>query len=130
MFEGLESAFVRFNPKADAPARDYELTLLEGGQVKWHAHPDLDVDVAVIPINARFLRQQDIQFSYFRSDEHLADRATASRLGFPMGLVGKERSFVIVRSGCIARIRDALVASSKELLIDAPIFLEIAVGRW
>ncbi len=133
VFEGLESAFVRFNPKADAPARDYELRLLEGGQVKWHAHPDLDVDVAVIPINARFLRQQDIQFSYFRSDEHLADRATAARLGFtegdtvyvlgfPMGLVGKERSFVIVRSGCIARIRDALAASSKELLIDAPIF--------
>jgi S1-C subfamily serine protease len=27
-----------------------------------------------------------------------------------------------VRSGCIARIRDALAASSKELLIDAPIF--------
>ena len=39
-----------------------------------------------------------------------------------MGLVGKERSFVIVRSGCIARIRDALLATSKELLIDAPIF--------
>ena len=133
VFEGLESAFVRFNPKADAPARDYELKLLEAGQVKWHAHPDPDIDVAVIPINARFLRQQDIQFSYFRSDEHLADRATAARLGFtegdtvyvlgfPMGLVGKERSFVIVRSGCIARIRDALAASSKELLIDAPIF--------
>jgi S1-C subfamily serine protease len=133
VFEGLDSAFVRFNPEADAPARDYELKLLEGGKVKWHAHPDPDVDVAVIPINARFLRQQDIQFSYFRSDEHLADRATALKLGFtegdtvfvlgfPMGLVGKERSFVIVRSGCIARIRDALAASSKELLIDAPIF--------
>ncbi|MCH8017214.1 MAG: hypothetical protein IH917_11375, partial [Acidobacteria bacterium] len=74
VFEGLDSAFVRFNPKADAPARDYELKLLEGGQVKWHAHPDPEVDVAVIPINARFLRQRDIQFSYFRRDEHLADR--------------------------------------------------------
>ena len=63
VFEGLDSAFVRFNPKADAPARDYELTLSEDGEVKWHAHPDLEVDVAVIPINARFLRQQDIQFS-------------------------------------------------------------------
>ena len=133
VFEGLESAFVRFNPKADEPARDYELTLSEAGQVKWHAHPDLEVDVAVIPINARFLRDRDIQFNYFRSDEHLADRATASKLGFtegdtvyvlgfPMGLVGKERSFVIVRSGCFARIRDTLVGSSKELLIDAPIF--------
>ena len=122
VFEGLDSAFVRFNPEADAPARDYELKLLEGGKVKWHAHPDPDVDVAVIPINARFLRQQDIQFNYFRSDEHLADRATALKLGFPMGLVGKERSCGIVRSGCIARIRDALAASSKELLIDAPIF--------
>ena len=132
-FEGYEKAFIRFNPKADEAARDYELMLVESGELKWHAHPDLDVDVAVISINARFLRKNDIQFNYFRSDEHLADRERASELGltegdtifvlgFPMGLVGKERSFVIVRTGCIARIRDALLGSSRELLIDAPVF--------
>lgn len=133
VFEGHEKAFIRFNPKADEAARDYDLMLVESGDLKWHAHPDLDVDVAVISINARFLRKNDIQFNYFRSDEHLADRERASELGltegdpifvlgFPMGLVGKERSFVIVRTGCIARIRDALLGSSRELLIDAPVF--------
>lgn len=39
-----------------------------------------------------------------------------------MGLVGGERNFVIVRSGVIARIRDALAGQSKEFLIDTAIF--------
>ena len=82
VFEGYEKAFIRFNPKADEAARDYELMLVESEEVKWHAHPDLDVDVAVISINARFLRKNDIQFNYFRSDEHLVDRKRASELGF------------------------------------------------
>lgn len=43
-------------------------------------------------------------------------------LGFPMGIVGKERNFVVVRQGSIARIRDVLASSSKEFLVDAFVF--------
>jgi S1-C subfamily serine protease len=46
----------------------------------------------------------------------------AYALGFPMGLVGEERNFVIVRQGSIARIRDALAGFSKEILVDVAIF--------
>src|SRR5205814_3445547 len=80
-----------------------------------------------------FLLEQGIRFSYFRSETHVADRSKALELGisegdgvyslgFPMGLVGGERNFVIVRQGAIARIRDALAGTTKEFLIDAAIF--------
>ena len=43
-------------------------------------------------------------------------------LGFPLGLIGEKRSYVIVRQGIIARIRDYLSGSTKEFLIDTSIF--------
>ncbi|MCW3996945.1 MAG: serine protease, partial [Candidatus Bathyarchaeota archaeon] len=43
-------------------------------------------------------------------------------LGFPMGLIGKNRNTVIARSGTIARIRDTLAKNNKEFLIDAFVF--------
>ncbi len=81
----------------------------------------------------QFLKEQRIKFNWFQSDDHVANRAKASQLGltegdgifvlgFPLGLVGGERNFVIVRQGVIARIRDALGGSSKEFLADTFIF--------
>jgi len=43
-------------------------------------------------------------------------------LEFPMGLVGGDRHFVIVRQGTIARIRDTLAGGSKECLVDVAVF--------
>ena len=125
---------LRFNPEEAQPAREYDLELQDpNGSPLWLTHSDHDIDVAVIPINAQFLREQKIKFQWFQSDQHIADRAKASQLGitegdgifvlgFPLGLIGGERNFVIVRQGVIARIRDALSGSSKEFLADTFIF--------
>jgi S1-C subfamily serine protease len=125
---------LRFNPEEAQPAREFDLELQDAnGSPLWLTHPDPDIDVAVIPINAQFLKEQKIKFHWFQSDQHIADRAKASQLGitegdgifvlgFPLGLIGGERNFVIVRQGVIARIRDALSGSSKEFLADTFIF--------
>jgi hypothetical protein len=43
-------------------------------------------------------------------------------MGFPLGLVGEHRDYVIARQGAIARVRDCLDLSSKDFLIDCAIF--------
>jgi S1-C subfamily serine protease len=125
---------VRFNPQTSEPARLYDLSLTdEDGSALWFASPDAEVDVAVIPINFGLLKEHAMQASYFRSDQHvagigklvelgIAEGDFAYVLGFPMGLVGGERNAVVIRSGSIARIRDALTRANREFLVDAFVF--------
>lgn len=134
VFQGQTSTFLRFNPEGAEPARQYKLDLLDGaGNPIWMAHQDADVDVAVLPTNANLLREHGIRFALFASDEQAAKRATAIDigvaegdgvfvLGFPLGLVGEGRNFVVVRQGAIARIRDCLESVRKDFLIDCAIF--------
>ncbi|MCI0483085.1 MAG: serine protease [candidate division NC10 bacterium] len=134
VFKDASIAYVRFNPEAEEPARQYDVQLLTADKKPaWFGHPDPEIDVAVVPINARLLKEQGIRFSFFSSDEHVATRAEALRLGltegdgvfvlgFPMGYVGEKRNFVIVRQGVLARVRDCLSGGSKEFLVDCSVF--------
>jgi S1-C subfamily serine protease len=134
VFENLLAVYLRFNPRTNEPAREYTLNLLnENGTSLWFPHPNAKIDVAVIPINFNLLQEHAMQAVYFQSDQHVANIDKLNELGitegdfayvlgFPMGLVGGERNIVIVRSGTIARIRDALVRANQEYLIDAFVF--------
>jgi len=134
VFLERQKAYLRCNPQADEPAREYELSLVDrDGKPLWLTHADPDVDIAVIPVNMPKLREEGMQVSYFHSDQHVANVEKLNELGitegdftyvlgFPMGLVGGNRNFVIARSGSIARIRDTLAKTNKEFLIDTFIF--------
>lgn len=124
---------LRFNPKSGAAARDdlfFPLAKTEGSNdVLYHdAH-----DLAIVPINTAFLDRESIQYSFFRSDKHVLNRDQARDaglsegdgvfvLGFPMGILGGDRSYVIARRGIIARVRDALSKKGSEFLVDAFVF--------
>jgi S1-C subfamily serine protease len=95
-------------------------------------HPNPEIDIAVVPLAHHVLTEAGMQFSYFFSDRFTADRATmrtlglsegdgAFVLGFPMGIVGETRSYVIVRFGAIARLRDCLAGTTTDFLLDAPV---------
>jgi hypothetical protein len=43
-------------------------------------------------------------------------------LGFPMGISGVERNYVIARAGIIARFDDEILTRSRSFLIDAAVF--------
>lgn len=134
VLESQKVVYLLFNPKDNEPAREYELNLVQSEQTAIAKYPaDPKIDLAVVRINATVLTQDGIEFSYFQSDKHIATKETLNELGtsegdfgyvlgFPMGLIGKERSFVIVRHGTIARIRDYLGGASKEILMDCLIF--------
>jgi S1-C subfamily serine protease len=126
------SIVLRFNPIENVPAREYDIDLTQT-EDPWTDHPDPDVDVAVLPININPLIAEGIQLNYFRSNDHILDRKSALVaglsegdgvyvLGFPMGQVGGDRNFVLVRQGAIARIRDWLAGASKEIIVDVAVF--------
>jgi S1-C subfamily serine protease len=134
VLEGQKVVYLRFNPRDAVPAREYTLQFagVENPAV-YSTHSDPDIDLAVVKIDANILDKDGIRFAFFKSDQHVADRKSLEDLGFtegdfgyilgfPMGLVGAKRSFVIVRQGAIARIRDYLAGASKEILMDCMIF--------
>jgi S1-C subfamily serine protease len=132
VFVDQSAAWLRFNPEGGLPAREYRIPLKDGeGREAWHSTDG--VDLAVIGINAGMLTEHKIRFFFFEGDNHVLTLEQAKNegisegdgvfaLGFPMGLVGGDRNFVIVRMGAIARISDALERASKEILVDIAIF--------
>jgi len=134
VLEAQKRIYVKFNPLADEPSKDFDIELIDNdGNKLWYGHPDPDIDVGAIRISPGFLREQQMDFTFFQSDLHIATikdmkNAQVSEgdsifvLGFPMGIVSSQRQHVICRKGCISRVRDALEGRSKEFLIDASVF--------
>ena len=125
---------VRFNVLADG-AQDVRHLPPEGDEVTrpWITHPDPEIDVAVRLLNAPGLGAAGTALTAYDSQRHvfLREEARATGmsegdgvfvLGFPMGLAGEERNYVIVRQGIIARIRNWLDGRENSFLIDASIF--------
>jgi S1-C subfamily serine protease len=126
---------VKFNLKNGGSTKAYDIPLRNPqGQQMWHFNPNPLIDVAVVGVNVNLLEAEGAAFSYFKSDHDLLTRSKAKELGlsegdgvfvlgFPMGLVGQQQDYVIVRQGAIARVRDALEASSMSpFLVDSFIF--------
>lgn len=129
----LDDAYLRCNPQADKPAREFHLTLFDGDRPLWFVHPDDNIDIAAMPINFDLLVESGMQVAYFQADQHSAtidamnalgvtEGDFAYVLGFPMGLVGQHRNAVIVRGGTLARVRDLLARTSPVFLVDAFVF--------
>jgi len=128
---GHDDLLIRVNRKGGT-AQHVRLALRGNEGRSWAAHPDPRVDIAVVLINARALLEAGLQLSYFRPSE-VAFVSTMKELdigpgeelfvlGFPMGMSGVERNYVIARSGIIARLDDEILAASRTFLIDASVY--------
>lgn len=134
VFRDLTEVRIRFNSSTDKVSFDANVELInkEGKQL-WFGHPSKEIDIAVIKLNIKWLRDQNKDVNIYQSDSNVANIAKMNEiglsegdfiyvLGFPMGIVGGEMNTVIVRSGVIARIRDALAGLNNEFLIDASVY--------
>ena len=125
---------VRFNAPMSALPKMYPIPVGDSPEAAhWTFHPDPDVDVAVLVVDAVGGPLQDVKMSFFRGDVHATSREELKQsefsegnevfvLGFPLGLAGGERNYVIVRQGVVARIRDWYEDGASMFLIDASIF--------
>lgn len=90
------------------------ISLIKDGNAIWTAHPDNEIDVAVIQLNGNYLNENKITHGFFMSDEHqLTIEQTRQEniiegngvflLGYPpLGTEGLSKDFVIVRDGVIS----------------------------
>lgn len=131
VIEGSNELSVRLNRPKGSDAKTYPITGPDGAKL-WRTHPSAEYDIAVIPINAHTLEEDGIDYRFFRRDNTLSvEQANEIGilegdgvfvLGFPLGLAGEERNYVITRQGCIARIKDWRAGTSRTILIDASVF--------
>lgn len=124
----------RFNRPIGAEPHVYTLSLQETPTLNsWIVHPDPNVDVAVLLLNAQQLQADGLEYYFFQNDEHAFTRQQSIDdgtsegdgvfvLGFPLGEAGEERNYSIVRQGIIARIQDWLKGTANTFLVDASIF--------
>lgn len=132
VFEGKTKAWLRFNRLDNQPAKEFFVELTDPtGIPLWSTQPG--IDLAVVAFHANQLQAEGIELAIFKSDKDVLTLQAARdagvtegdgvfALGFPMGLVGKERNYVIVRQGAIARIRDAFAKASNDILVDISVF--------
>jgi len=56
VFNDSKTAWLRFNPEGDEPAKEFKALLVDkDNKQTWLVHPDLEVDLAILSINAPFL---------------------------------------------------------------------------
>jgi S1-C subfamily serine protease len=126
--------WIKFNTVSGSGSQDFDIPLkARNGRELWIRHPDDNVDLGAIFINANVLRSKNMRFNYFRDDDHSYTIAQLQSegvtegdgvyvLGYPMGLVDSGWQAAICRLGCIARIQDVLNAGTGYFLVDASIF--------
>ena len=98
--------------------------------VEWFRHPTSDVAVLPLPLESPLARSGEADHMHFTDNLTPSaeewQRATEGYgvfvLGFPMGLVGEQRTYPIVRHGVIARIQDWLRGDARAFLIDSTAF--------
>jgi S1-C subfamily serine protease len=128
---GRDDVLIRVNTK-DGAARRVRLALGSGAGANWAVHADERVDVALVLVNARVLLEAGTDLGYFRPTD-IAFVSTMKELGigpgqdlfvlgFPLGMSGIDRNYVIARCGMIARLDDEILSASRTFLIDASIF--------
>jgi hypothetical protein len=84
-------------------------------------------------VNLSLLSTQGFEANFFPNDTASADREKLTSLGasagdgvfvlgFPMGLTGEQRNYVIVREGIIARLTEMTDKASSKFMIDSFVF--------
>ncbi|MHB1089759.1 MAG: S1 family peptidase [Ilumatobacteraceae bacterium] len=134
VLSGLKRIYLKFNSAADSTSKDYPIDLVaKNGKPIWVGHPDTDIDVAVMLVDANQLKNELRKFALFQSNNHVltpdqlktdgvSEGDGVFVLGFPMGMVDQERQYVICRAGSIARIRDLIDGKATNFLVDATVF--------
>lgn len=130
---GVKKICMRLNSQADSAYKEYDIDIVSSnGRPVWVGHPDPNVDIVALWLNAGFLERDRRRFSYFAEGQSIISSAILKSssisegdgvflLGYPMGLVG-DHHHVICRSGSIARIRDVKSGSGTQILIDGLVF--------
>ncbi len=132
VFNGQDELWARFDKKDTQNTARFPIQLKVGQEVKWLAHRDEMVDLAMLTINTGFLNSNLVDWGFI-NEEIFAYPEKFEEIGielgdgiflagFPLGISGNERNYAIVRGGTIARLDQEIIELNKSFLIDATVF--------
>ena len=127
--ENKNSIVLRFRKSGLEKVEMVDAPLIENGKKLYYLHPNKDIDIAVLPLNAQFITENNLFFSAFDIDDHamtseelrnegVDEGSLIYMLGFPMGLVNSNSTLPICRLGCIARMSAIQLLESYNILAD------------
>lgn len=107
----------------DVPLKD------EKGNVLYQIHEEVDIDIAVLQINAQFIETNHLDFQFFNIYENAMTSTELRKngvdegsiiymLGFPMGLVNEKSNIPLCRMGCISRMSETQICEQHNILVD------------
>ena len=128
--------YLLFNPQGGQPAQKHKLDIVVGGKNLCKQHANKDIDVAIVNVPQAFLDNltaNGVNPQFFTYDKEsflkndlstlgVTEGDSVFALGYPMGLVGNTRQYVMLRGGVISRIHDMLEGHSTDYIVDAPVF--------
>ncbi len=132
VFQDVDVLWARFDQKNIGETKRFPILLKDDNGIKWLAHKDSRVDIAMLSINPKTLDENNIDWGFIEEEsiaypEKFEDIGIALGdgiflAGFPMGLSGLRKNYAIVRTGIIARLDEEIIDSEKAILVDATVF--------
>lgn len=129
VFEIEKSIVIRMKKKDSDDLKECDAPLFNGDAPIYVCHPDPDIDIAVLPLVANYITENNLQFPCMDIDKNaltisefraagLDEGSLVHMLGFPMGLVNAESQMPICRLGCVARMSDAQIREDHNIIVD------------
>lgn len=126
---GKHSIVIRMKIKDTDALKVCDAPLFSEGNPIYLCHPNEKVDIAVVPLAANYITDNNLQFPCLNIDKNaltipefrengLDEGSLIHMLGFPMGLVNVESQLPICRLGCVARMSDAQIQESYNIIVD------------
>ena len=110
-----------------------DVILEKDGLPSYKIHPQNDIDIAVLQLDASVILDKNLIFQGFNIDtqalssvelreEGVDEGSLIYMLGFPMGLVNHTSNLPLCRLGCIARMSEAQINENHNILVDVQNF--------
>lgn len=133
VFQSSKQIAVRMNENGSERLMEMDVILEENGRPLYKIHPQNDIDIAVLQLDARVIIDKNLNFQGFNIDtqalssvelrENGVDEGSlVYMLGFPMGLVNQTSNLPLCRLGCIARMSEAQINEDHNILVDVQNF--------
>lgn len=132
VFDSKDGVHLRFNLQNKKSEVVPQALKFPNRELRWLAHPNKKVDLALLNIDPQILTQHGIDYIFFNEEMFAYQRNFEKigiavgddvfALGFPMGFAGIAQNFPYAKTGIVSRYDKELLRDKKAFLIDSSIF--------
>ena len=133
VLQSSKQIVVRMKENGSERLMEMDVILENDGLPLYKIHPQNDIDIAVLQLDASVILDKNLIFQGFNIDtqalssvelreEGVDEGSLIYMLGFPMGLVNQTSNLPLCRLGCIARMSEAQINEDHNMLVDVQNF--------